>query len=187
MAKKTLSKTPRKPVAPKKPAYVFREGERVLVKPLASTPGVITRLDGNNACVTMESGPLTQVRAKTADLEPVTPELAADIANMQQLKAAAQSRLDAVRSAKTQHDHPETPRHVPAQIDLHAFTYERAYERTQSYIDEALAAGLESVRIIHGHGTGQVKRAVEQVLRTHPRVVAHHPVPGVAAITVNLR
>ena len=76
---------------------------------------------------------------------------------------------------------------LAAQIDLHAFTYERAYERTQSYIDDALAAGLESVRIIHGHGTGQVKRAVEQVLRTHPRVVAHHTVPGIAAITVNLR
>lgn len=186
MAKNNVSKTPRKPIPPKKPAYVFHEGERVLVKPLAGTPGIITRLDGNNACVTMENGPLTQVRAKTSDLEPVTPELAADIANMQQLRAAAQSRLDAVKSAK-KHDHPETPRHVPAQIDLHAYTYERAYERTQSYIDEALAAGLESVRIIHGHGTGQVKRAVEQVLRTHPRVVAHHTVPGIAAITVNLR
>lgn len=183
MAKKTTSKTTGKT---KKPAYVFQVGERVLVCVWQNAPGRIERLEGNRATVAMEGGLLAQMQVKTADLEPMTAELAADLANMQQLQAAAQSRLDAVRQNRNKGE-DVAPVRCPIQIDFHAFTYEHAYERTQSYIDEALKSGLETVRIVHGHGTGQVRRAVEQALKTHPRVAAYHAVPGLAVITVNLR
>ena len=37
-------------------------------------------------------------------------------------------------------------------------------------MDEALLAGLDSVAIIHGAGTGALRRAIRDRLAEHPRV-----------------
>jgi DNA mismatch repair protein MutS2 len=34
---------------------------------------------------------------------------------------------------------------------------------------------LPQVRLIHGHGTGKLKRALEAMLGTHPHVRSFHP------------
>ncbi len=59
---------------------------------------------------------------------------------------------------------------VSPSIDLHGERVEAALERLHAYLDEALLAGLDSVVIVHGVGTGAVRRAVRQALREHPRV-----------------
>jgi len=54
---------------------------------------------------------------------------------------------------------------------------EEALERTQKFLDEALLSELKSVRIIHGYGTGQLRRAVAEFLRTQPFVANYGPAP----------
>jgi DNA mismatch repair protein MutS2 len=49
---------------------------------------------------------------------------------------------------------------------------EAALEQLAAYLDEALLAGLDSVRIVHGTGTGALRRAVREALAEHPRVRA---------------
>ncbi|HEU4752400.1 MAG TPA: Smr/MutS family protein, partial [Armatimonadota bacterium] len=45
-----------------------------------------------------------------------------------------------------------------------------------SYVDEACLAGLSPVRVVHGKGTGALKKVVWDYLRGHPHVSAfHHP------------
>jgi len=54
---------------------------------------------------------------------------------------------------------------------------DEAIERTQKFLDDALLSELKSVRIIHGYGTGQLRRAVAEFLRTHPLVTSYGPAP----------
>ena len=59
---------------------------------------------------------------------------------------------------------------VSPTIDLHGERVEAALERLAEYLDDALLAGLDSVVIVHGVGTGALRRAVRDALREHPRV-----------------
>ena len=64
---------------------------------------------------------------------------------------------------------------------------DEAIERTQKFLDDALLSELKSVRIIHGYGTGQLRRAVAEFLRTHPLVASFGPAPdnqGGGGVTV---
>ncbi len=55
-------------------------------------------------------------------------------------------------------------------LDLHGERVEAALERLHAYLDDALLAGLDSVVIVHGIGTGALRRAVREALAEHPRV-----------------
>ncbi|HEY8170738.1 MAG TPA: endonuclease MutS2 [Candidatus Limnocylindria bacterium] len=55
-------------------------------------------------------------------------------------------------------------------LDLHGERVEAALERLTAHLDDALLAGLDSVVIVHGVGTGALRRAVRDALREHPRV-----------------
>ena len=61
---------------------------------------------------------------------------------------------------------------VSPTLDLHGERVEAALERLHAYLDDALLAGLDSVVIVHGIGTGALRRAVRETLAEHPRVRA---------------
>ncbi|MDY7091922.1 MAG: Smr/MutS family protein [Acidobacteriota bacterium] len=47
---------------------------------------------------------------------------------------------------------------------------EPALDRLDVYLDQALLAGRGEVRVVHGHGSGRLRRAVREHLRQHPAV-----------------
>ena len=59
---------------------------------------------------------------------------------------------------------------VSPTLSLRGERVEAALEQLEAYLDEALLAGLDSVQIIHGSGTGALRRAVRDALAEHPRV-----------------
>lgn len=59
------------------------------------------------------------------------------------------------------------------EIDLRGQRVEEVAERLDKYLDDAFLAGLPFVRIIHGKGTGTLRRAVRQQLDHHPLVRSH--------------
>lgn len=64
----------------------------------------------------------------------------------------------------------EKAREVSYEIDLRGMTGEEAVAALDKYLDDALLAGLSQVRIIHGKGTGALRKAVSDFLRMDPRV-----------------
>ena len=64
---------------------------------------------------------------------------------------------------------------VSGSLDLHGERVQAALERLDAYLDDALLAGLDSVAIIHGAGTGALRRAVRERLAEHPRVRGSRP------------
>jgi DNA mismatch repair protein MutS2 len=71
----------------------------------------------------------------------------------------------------------ETPERaaIPGEINLIGRTSDEARDLLEKYLDDAFLAGRESVRIIHGKGTGALRRAVEELLSVHPLVTGHRP------------
>ena len=64
---------------------------------------------------------------------------------------------------------------VAVEMNIIGRTTDEARDLLEKYLDDAFLAGLTSVRIIHGKGTGALRRAVEELLSTHPLVAEHRP------------
>jgi DNA mismatch repair protein MutS2 len=61
---------------------------------------------------------------------------------------------------------------IARSLDLRGERVEAALEQLDVYLDEALLAGLDSAIIVHGAGTGALRRAIRERLAEHPRVRA---------------
>jgi DNA mismatch repair protein MutS2 len=59
---------------------------------------------------------------------------------------------------------------VSREIDIRGTNNDEAQYILEKYIDDAVLAGLDSVIVIHGKGTGALKKGVRAFLKEHPRV-----------------
>jgi DNA mismatch repair protein MutS2 len=77
------------------------------------------------------------------------------------------------------------------EINLIGRTVDEATQELEQYLDRAFLAGLERVRIIHGHGAGILRRGVREFLKSHPHVATIAEAPqnegGQGATLVELR
>ncbi|WP_246941023.1 endonuclease MutS2 [Bacillus pinisoli] len=60
-----------------------------------------------------------------------------------------------------------TDSHVKLELDLRGERYEDALLRVEKYIDDALLAGYPRVSIIHGKGTGALRKGVQEYVKNH--------------------
>jgi DNA mismatch repair protein MutS2 len=61
------------------------------------------------------------------------------------------------------------------ELDVRGLTAQDAREQVRRFVDDAALAGLSSVRVVHGRGTGAVRAAVREELTSHPLVERHEP------------
>jgi DNA mismatch repair protein MutS2 len=80
---------------------------------------------------------------------------------------------------------------LEAELNLIGQTTDEARDRVDRFLDEAFLQGHSHIRIIHGHGTGALRRAVADLLRTHPHVARFDLAPenqgGAGATVVELK
>jgi DNA mismatch repair protein MutS2 len=69
-------------------------------------------------------------------------------------------------------------RSIAPEVHLIGRTTDEARDLLEKYLDDAFLAGLAQVRIIHGKGTGALRRAVEELLVSHPLVTSHRAGEG---------
>jgi len=69
----------------------------------------------------------------------------------------------------------DAPGGSPTELDLRGERAEDAIEALERRLDRALRDGAPWVRVVHGHGTGALKRAVREHLRGHPAVARSRP------------
>ncbi|MCS6776915.1 MAG: endonuclease MutS2 [Chloroherpetonaceae bacterium] len=65
--------------------------------------------------------------------------------------------------------------HISPELNLVALRADEAQSLLDKYVDDALAAGLSSARIVHGKGSGVLRRVVHDFLSGHPGVAALRP------------
>ncbi|MFZ4450612.1 endonuclease MutS2 [Salibacterium aidingense] len=59
---------------------------------------------------------------------------------------------------------------VKPELDLRGVRYEDAMREVEKYLDDAVLAGYPQVHIIHGKGTGALRKGVKELLKKHPSV-----------------
>ena len=62
---------------------------------------------------------------------------------------------------------------VDRELRLRRLTVDEALWRLDQYLYDAFMAGLSSVRIVHGKGTGKLRHAVHESLAKHPVVKSY--------------
>ncbi len=66
---------------------------------------------------------------------------------------------------------------VKTQLDLRGKRYEEAISEVDQYIDASLLAGYPQVTIVHGRGTGALKKGVQDYLKNNRRVKKYEYAP----------
>jgi DNA mismatch repair protein MutS2 len=66
-------------------------------------------------------------------------------------------------------------RAVPAEINIVGLRVDEALPRVDKLLDEAALSDRRELRVVHGFGTGRLRKAVEEMLVGHPHVATFHP------------
>ena len=57
-----------------------------------------------------------------------------------------------------------------SELNVIGNTVDEAIARVEKFLDESTVTDLRELRIVHGHGTGQLRRAISDFLKNHPLV-----------------
>ena len=134
-------------------------GDRVIVGALG-LEGLVKAVHDGTAEVDVRG---KRLRAKVADLRVVTTAAAA---------AAQPSRV------RVNVDLQPRSGASSSELNLIGNNVDEALIRLERFLDETLINETKSLRIVHGYGTGQLRRAVADFLKTHPLVESFGPAPG---------
>ncbi|UCC80926.1 MAG: Smr/MutS family protein [Candidatus Zixiibacteriota bacterium] len=67
---------------------------------------------------------------------------------------------------------------IDGTLDLHTFKPADVKELVKDYIESCLEKGVYRIRIIHGKGTGTLRRIVQSALDKHPAVAEYRHEEG---------
>ena len=64
-----------------------------------------------------------------------------------------------------------------SELNVIGMTVDQAVDRVSRFLDDTLVTDLHEVRIVHGHGTGQLRKGIQQFLKGHPQVTKYYAAP----------
>jgi DNA mismatch repair protein MutS2 len=95
------------------------------------------------------------------------------------------------RSADAEIRLSDAEQKAQSELNVIGQTTDEAVDAVDKFLDEASLASLSKVRIVHGYGTGALRRAIAGLLDGHPHVARFLPAPpdqgGAGATVVELR
>ncbi len=183
--------------APSGDNRALKVGDRVRVISFGST-GVVDGIKGEEADVRVGS---VHLREKLTNLELIDGKSStSEIGSRGKAVSTgsgsdrARGKLETLKERRNQtelHLHSSSAQGQPAELNLIGKTTHEAVELADKFLDQAFLNGLNEVRIIHGHGTGALRKAVTEFLRDHPHVARHVQAPqdkgGSGAVVVELK
>lgn len=143
------------PVAPER----LSAGVRVRVKGFKQAV-IFRRHDGRTAEV--EAGPL-RMKVPLAEIFSIEDDAAP-------AKSYPQTQPERPRGITVHAQPSDEPANATGEINVIGCTVEEATRRVDKFLDEAAVAGKPTIRIVHGHGTGALRRGLAEFLSTHPLV-----------------
>ena len=169
-AKKSLQKEPPKK-QPKQPKLKVNVGDKVRVKKL-NRFGEVTAIKPRGKTPLQILVGNMQMQAAYHEIDSVHPK--------QDTSHLSTSVLD------IQYTKSNT---ISSELNIRGMLVKEALDVTDKYLDDAYLAGIPSVRILHGKGTGALRKAVHDDLRENPRVTKYQLAPlsqggeGVTVVT----
>ena len=141
-----------------KPPQAIAEGDRVYVKSLRQDGTVLS--EPQDGQVQVQIG-IMKATVALADLRP-----------------ARGKALDQEKPIKKGHEVlspllKAKAARVSSEIHLRGMTVEEGLTELEGYLDDAFLGGIPQARIVHGKGTGTLRRAVREYLNGHPYVASY--------------
>ena len=142
-------------------------------------------------------GDRVYIRGVSRPVEVVTPpdeqqEIEVVIGSMRarlpvyQLDRAADRVHPAAEQAGVVYRRPEAKRTLSPEVNLHGYRVDEALNVIDSLLDDAALEGMTSLKIVHGKGTGALRRAIREYLTGHPLVATTEPGEGGSAAGVTV-
>lgn len=135
----------------------LKKGDEVLIVSINKKGFILDDPEGKDQ-VNIQAG-ILKTRAKISDL---------------QLIEGTVTITNAEKKQKAVNDYKLTvSRNFRSEVDLRGMMGDEAWFVVDKYLDEALVAGIHSVRLIHGKGTGALRKALWNYLKGDRRVAAY--------------
>ena len=133
------------------------EGSKVLIGGLG-LEGIVISIDGNRAEI--------DVRGKRIQ------------AKVNELRVISGPRGQTPNQGKVRVNVDLKPREgMLSELNLIGMKVEDAVDRLNKFLDDTLVTDIHEIRIVHGHGTGQLRKGIHAFLKTHPLVQKYHAAP----------
>ena len=130
-------------------------GDEVYIVPYHQE-GVVTAIAGRDGFVSVRAG-ILKARIAEKDLRLITGQKKKPSPEKKAKPSEGKIKKSIVGEFK-------------AELDIRGRYGEDGWEETDKYLDSAVLAGLTVARIVHGKGTGALKKAIWERLKSDPRV-----------------
>jgi DNA mismatch repair protein MutS2 len=119
-------------------------------------------------------GTVTSLHDHTAEVDVRGKRMRANVRDLRVLGTAA-----AVPAARVNVHVELQPREsTPTELNVIGCTVDEALTRVERFMDQSMLGDHRVLRFVHGHGTGQLKRAIAGFLQQHPLVANISPAPA---------
>jgi DNA mismatch repair protein MutS2 len=158
--------------------------------PAATTPPVPPSVGARVAIggLGME-GTIVAIQGNQAEIDVRGKKLRAPVKGLQVLSGSATT---APTPARVRVNVDLQPREgLLSELNVIGSTVDQAVDRISRFLDDTLVTDQQQIRIVHGHGTGQLRRGIAAYLKDHPLVAKFYPAPreqgGEGATIVELK
>jgi DNA mismatch repair protein MutS2 len=160
------------------PSRQIKTGDSVRLRSFGSI-GIVDNINGDEAEVRVKS---LRFREKISNLELVQ-------SAEPKPETGRGARLKVSRGTEVRLRAPEGE--ARTELNVIGRSTDEAVDETDKFLDEAFLNGLSQVRIVHGHGTGALRKAIARLLNDHPHVERFMQAPpnegGAGATVVELK
>ena len=129
----------------------FKEGDRVRIMSLGKK-GNITMIDEKQNEATVQAGAM---------------KIKVSLDNITKVKENKTKNKKTVKKYKVKKSES-----VSQKLDIRGKRYVDAQQKVDKYLDDAFLAGYKTIEIVHGKGTGALRKAVHEKLENHPHVAS---------------
>jgi len=154
-------------------------GDKVKLRSFGSI-GIVDKIKGDEGEVRVKA---LRFREKLENLE---------LVEARSTPGSDEGKLEKLRRAAATEVHLKSSEPLgQSEINVIGQTTDQAVDAVDKFLDEAALGSLSQIRIVHGHGTGALRRAIADLLKNHPHVERFLAAPqdqgGTGATIVQLR
>ncbi len=150
--------------------YVYTVGEDVK-HPKLTGRSVITSISSDGKKITLKNGVIHLV-VKPSEIEPFG---LSDVSIKALKKAEHRQLLHRIHQTHHAQGTPTIRGSFSLECDVRGKRTLDALETLEAFIDNAHMSGLNTVAVVHGQGTGALKKAVRDYLKASPLVADFYP------------
>jgi DNA mismatch repair protein MutS2 len=135
-------------------------------------------------------GTITAIQGTQAEIDVRGKKLRAPVAGLKVVGGPSVSSAGPAATVRVNVD--LKPREgLLSEINVIGSTVDHALDRVSRFLDGTMMTDVQQIRIVHGHGTGQLRRAIAAYLKEHPLVAKFYAAPreqgGEGATIVELK